>query len=105
MDKTKYGAHSTHCCAIHGCKYGDDDCPIVSGEINQKYECQDCGEEFGSQFVIIINSSNLPDIFIGNYGKLEKYFGDGKWFIRFKETVNGVGGFSLVVHYKDFKLI
>lgn len=41
MNKSKYGVHRTHCCKTHGCKYGDKDCPVVSGEIKQVYECQD----------------------------------------------------------------
>lgn len=36
------GVHRTHCCAIHGCKYRDDDCPVVTGEIEQDYLCEDC---------------------------------------------------------------
>jgi hypothetical protein len=33
MTREEMGVHDTHCCAIHGCKYGDDDCPVVSGEV------------------------------------------------------------------------
>lgn len=40
MDKT--GVHAAHCCKEHGCKYGDNDCPVVSGEVEQKNPCQDC---------------------------------------------------------------
>lgn len=29
--------HETHCCVDHGCKYGDHDCPVASGEVEQKY--------------------------------------------------------------------
>jgi len=42
MDKSKYGVHRTHCCVLHGCKYGDEDCPVVSGEIKQDYTCESC---------------------------------------------------------------
>lgn len=45
MNKEKYGVHIAHCCYIHGCKYGDEDCPVVSGEVAQKYPCYDCNEE------------------------------------------------------------
>ena len=38
------GVHETHCCWYYGCKYADD-CPVVSGEINQAYSCEDCGKE------------------------------------------------------------
>ena len=42
MDKSKWGAHETHCCSTHGCKYGDDDCPVVLGQVKQVYRCEDC---------------------------------------------------------------
>lgn len=45
MSKEKYGVHIAHCCYIHGCKYGDEDCPVVSGEVAQKYLCYDCDGE------------------------------------------------------------
>ena len=39
------GAHRTHCCAKHGCKYGEPDCPVKLGEIIQDHPCQDCDED------------------------------------------------------------
>ena len=39
------GVHRSHCCYIHGCKYGEDDCPVVKGVIIQKYTCEQCNEE------------------------------------------------------------
>ena len=38
------GVHVAHCCKWHGCKYGDPDCPISNGEVEQHYLCEDCGE-------------------------------------------------------------
>jgi len=38
----KTGVHQSHCCIDHGCKYNDKDCPVVSGQIKQKYPCEDC---------------------------------------------------------------
>lgn len=43
MDKSKWSVHEGHCCALHGCKYGDEDCPVVSGETQQAYLCESCG--------------------------------------------------------------
>ncbi len=34
--------HTEHCCVEHGCKYGHDDCPVVSGLKNQSYPCESC---------------------------------------------------------------
>jgi hypothetical protein len=42
IKKENWGVHETHCCVEHGCKYGNEDCPVVIGLIKQKYFCQDC---------------------------------------------------------------
>lgn len=42
MDKSKWGVHQTHCCKFHGCKYGEPDCPVVKGLIQQYYLCEYC---------------------------------------------------------------
>ena len=39
------GVHISHCCKWHGCKYGDKDCPVVNGEVEQEYLCEDCYNE------------------------------------------------------------
>ena len=39
------GVHAAHCCKWHGCKYGDADCPVVLGKVEQKYLCEWCSEE------------------------------------------------------------
>lgn len=39
------GVHASHCCKWHGCKYGDDDCPVYNGEVEQLYLCEDCYED------------------------------------------------------------
>jgi len=46
VSKENYGVHIAHCCYIHGCKYGDENCPVVSGEVAQKHLCYDCEEEY-----------------------------------------------------------
>lgn len=42
---TKVGVHESHCCAVHGCKYGDKDCPVVNRKIPQKYPCEECTDQ------------------------------------------------------------
>lgn len=42
MKVDKIGVHRTHCCKIHGCKYGDPECPVENGAIKQEYPCEDC---------------------------------------------------------------
>jgi hypothetical protein len=43
------GVHAAHCCKWHGCKYGDLDCPVVSGEVKQEYLCEDCYEDLENE--------------------------------------------------------
>lgn len=38
----KAGTHVTHCCGKHGCKYGDSDCAVKTGEYTQMYACSYC---------------------------------------------------------------
>lgn len=33
--------HDSHCCKVHGCKYGDDDCPVYTGS-EQGVMCEMC---------------------------------------------------------------
>lgn len=40
--KGNIGVHRTYCCKFHGCKYGDPDCPVENGVIEQDYPCEDC---------------------------------------------------------------
>jgi hypothetical protein len=42
IQEREYGVHRTHCCLIHGCKYGDEDCPVANGIIEQEYPCEEC---------------------------------------------------------------
>jgi hypothetical protein len=37
--------HTEHCCIDHGCKYGDDNCTVVTGKLPQSFPCEDCEEE------------------------------------------------------------
>lgn len=42
IPKEKWGVHASHCCKYHGCKYGDDDCPVYIGLVEMKYKCEVC---------------------------------------------------------------
>ena len=43
------GVHAAHCCAWHGCKYGDEDCPVVLGQVEQLYTCDYCDDELADE--------------------------------------------------------
>ena len=44
--ETNQDVHTEHCCRIHGCKYGDTDCPVESGAKRPSFPCS-CNEEWG----------------------------------------------------------
>lgn len=31
--------HTRHCCKYCGCKYGEDDCSVVTGHLEQEFPC------------------------------------------------------------------
>jgi hypothetical protein len=39
------GTHVAHCCFEHGCKYGNDHCPVESGAERQEHPCEECGSD------------------------------------------------------------
>ena len=41
---SKYDVHAAHCCKFHGCKYGDENCPVVNGKVEQLYPCWNCDD-------------------------------------------------------------
>ena len=43
MTEQEIRIHDAHCCQAHGCKYGDDDCPVVAGQVEGIY-CEECEE-------------------------------------------------------------
>lgn len=46
MSAEQRGVHETHCCPVHGCKYGDADCPVTLGAASPRYSnnngCEHC---------------------------------------------------------------
>lgn len=43
IPKEDWGVHETHCCILHGCKYGNNEnCPVCNGLIKQRYICETC---------------------------------------------------------------
>jgi len=43
--------HTEHCCVVHGCKYGDRDCPVANKVKVQSYRCESCGTPRGFERV------------------------------------------------------
>jgi hypothetical protein len=45
MSSEEHACCASHCCLIHGCKYGLPDCPVVLGKVVQDGPCYNCDEE------------------------------------------------------------
>ena len=45
MPKEYWAVHEGHCCLEHGCKYGDDNCPVALGLTKQKSPCESCEDD------------------------------------------------------------
>lgn len=56
------GVHAAHCCKWHGCKYGDPDCPVVNGEVEQEYPCEYCSELLGEEEYYIRTAREITEI-------------------------------------------
>jgi len=41
-EATFRSSHTTHCCALHGCKYGHKDCPVEMKLVSQEFPCIEC---------------------------------------------------------------
>lgn len=42
----RVGVHTSHCCKLHGCCYGDAErCPVENGSHKQEYRCEECPTE------------------------------------------------------------
>lgn len=42
ISRTTTCVHTEHCCVVHGCKYGHEDCPVANGQKDQSYPCEEC---------------------------------------------------------------
>lgn len=42
FEEKRQDVHTEHCCVIHGCKYGDDDCTVTTRRKPQSFVCEYC---------------------------------------------------------------
>jgi len=73
----KHRSCRTHCCIVHGCKYGHRDCPVVLGEVKQEYICEQCDVSEGWTSLLEVEAKvreqqggMLPYISHENFAKL-----------------------------------
>jgi hypothetical protein len=55
----RVGVHTSHCCAQHGCKYGDQDCPVQTKAHEQEYPCEHCGSVEGIKAKLAAKQAEL----------------------------------------------
>jgi hypothetical protein len=55
--------HAAHCCRVHGCKYGDGDCPVALGTIKQKFPCDVCDDDVEIPFTLPTTAAIINDDF------------------------------------------
>ena len=64
----------SHCCIIHGCKYGHKDCPVSTGVIRQQYMCEDCYNDIqkSNEYKSLIKyRDNIKKIFLNKNRKIK----------------------------------
>lgn len=40
--ESERNVHTEHCCLVHGCKYGNDECPVATKKQRQTHLCEMC---------------------------------------------------------------
>jgi hypothetical protein len=50
------GVHVRHCCVLHGCKYGDLDCPVELKTHRQEFPCETCGSKYWGKINRVFNN-------------------------------------------------
>lgn len=88
-----HGVHASHCCAVHGCKYGDKDCPVVAGTVNAKADGEYCLEErreFREDIRLILDDPRQRDLFMPELQDVNNVARAA--FLRRKEIATGRAG-------------
>lgn len=71
MNDRQVNTHASHCCILHGCKYGPDEtCPVCRGYIKQKYPCEEC-DDYQEKINKLIDEQLIVDIENEIYNKME----------------------------------
>lgn len=54
--------HTEHCCRVHGCKYGDSDCPVWLGYKPQSHPCETCSYPICNEDYVGLDVKDVPKI-------------------------------------------
>lgn len=61
--------HTEHCCIVHGCKYGEEDCTVMQKKQPQSHRCELCDEE-GMDPTQATDETSIYNFKPGEYYKL-----------------------------------
>lgn len=62
LAKPSVSVHIEHCCKWHGCKYGDENCPVANGTEEQAYICEYCYEDIENENLYREKLNNIEEI-------------------------------------------
>lgn len=65
--------HTRHCCRIHGCKYGDADCPVYLGFSTQESPCELCQQDPNDEDYKYVELNNIPKVNFEEFKKRREY--------------------------------
>ena len=92
--------HDDHCCKVCGCKYGDDDCPVVAGRVPglSPEDCEGCQFDKANQSEAEAEYATLLEM-LGHGWRLDAIQLDGdryqfrffRWSITARTWRDGVG--------------
>jgi uncharacterized protein YcgL (UPF0745 family) len=85
--KGLWPVHETHCCPYHGCKYGDDWCPVVLGITKKHNEhCEPCEEDLKT----ISNPKGIVDAYFNRGTEIIITLPEGKQSLVLKCIITGM---------------
>lgn len=89
--------HTSHCCPIHGCKYGDEDCPVVAGKAEAEHQCEDCSEEEGEYDYYLVNFTSGKTSKKKTYSAMWNTINSFRWAI---DSIVGIRGEDVIFKRK-----
>ena len=90
----RLGVHRSHCCAQHGCKYGEDNsCPVILGEVIQDHPCESCDDEQIEFAELACRVTVTPAAFANYLSRLSEYTSDPKIISAVATAVTSLRGY------------
>lgn len=62
--------HTGHCCLVHGCKYGNFECTVVTEKVQQEYPCEGCSDPRDPYEIMFAKCGFLGEPLLGTLAQL-----------------------------------